>query len=97
MKWRLRFSKLVQLSIDGPYVNWCAFNKLQAKLQEGTGKSLSDKGSCDLHTVHIAFRAAVTDTGWGITPKLSAMYTLLRCTFQKGKKMYLQEGKIMKV
>ena len=59
--------------MDGPNVNWSVFDKLQAKLQEDTGKSLLDIGSCGLHTVH---NAAVSETGWGLTSKLSVLYTL---------------------
>ena len=34
----------VQIPMDGPNVNWAAFEKLQAKVYEDTGKRLLDVG-----------------------------------------------------
>ena len=46
-----RFGKrgILQLSMDGPNVNWKAFDHLQAEVEGETGRSLINIGSCGLH------------------------------------------------
>ena len=85
----LGYNTLIQLAMDGPNVNWAAFDALQKKLEKGNGYQLinigSEKGngyqlinigSCGLHQLHNAFRAGMVETGWDIIHSLSAMYTL---------------------
>ena len=72
----LGYNTLIQLAMDGPNVNWAAFDALQKKLQKGNGYQLINIGSCGLHQLHNAFRAGMVETGWDITHSLSAMYTL---------------------
>lgn len=73
---KIRYANLVQVSMDGPNVNWAVFDKLQTKLETENNKKLLNIGSCGLHTLHNAFKAAVSDTDWDIGHKLSALHTL---------------------
>ncbi|GBL87957.1 hypothetical protein AVEN_192112-1 [Araneus ventricosus] len=41
-------------------------------------KKLLDLGSCELHTLHCAFKSSVQKTGWNIMPFLRAVYNLFK-------------------
>ena len=73
-------SRLVQLSMDRPNVNWAAFEKLNQKICADTGRKLLNVGSCGLHTVHNAFSTAVGVTGWSVSDSLYAMHWLFKDT-----------------
>lgn len=49
---------LLQVSMDGPNVNWSFFKKLQLELnsEPEVDASLFDIGSCGLHVIHGAFQ-----------------------------------------
>lgn len=71
------FSKLIQLSMDGPHVNWSLYDKLQCKIQEEHCISLLNVGSCGLHTLHNSFRNGYEASGWdNVVAFLEALYTL---------------------
>ena len=53
----------LQLSMDGPNVNWKVFEDLQSEIQLENGKNLLNVGSCGLHVIHGAFRSAMSETG----------------------------------
>ena len=73
---KISLQNLVQLSMDGPNVNWSTYNKLQHKLETQHHFQLINIGSCGLHTLHNAFRAGLVTSGWEIGHKLSALHTL---------------------
>ena len=62
--------------MDGPNVNWATFDRLQKKLQLEYSSKLLNVGSCGIHIVHNAFKAAISKTGWDLLHKLSALHTL---------------------
>ena len=62
--------------MDGPNVNLATFDRLQKKLQLEYSSKLLNVGSCGIHTVHNAFKAAFSKTGWDLSHKLSALHTL---------------------
>jgi len=72
----LGLTNIVQLSMDGPNVNWSAFDKLETKIEKEYNTKLINIGSCGLHTVHNAVRAGVSATHWDVSNQLSAMHTL---------------------
>ena len=55
---KLGFANLVQLAMDGPNVNWSTFDKLQKKLEKEHKHQLLNIGSCGLHQLHNALKAA---------------------------------------
>ena len=70
-------TKVLQLSMDGPSVNWKMFNLLQNELSE-TPYQLLDLGSCGLHTVHNAFKTAFKKTNWELDVLLRSCYYLFK-------------------
>ncbi len=67
---------LVQISMDGPNVNWKVFEILQNQVQNDAGKSLINIGSCGLHILHNAFRNGCKSTGWEVEHGLYSLYCL---------------------
>jgi len=75
---QLNFSRLVSVSMDGPNVNFKFFELLQSDIKEMYGGAqLVSVGSCELHSLHNAFKAgfsmwqvdvvhnALSKTFWG--------------------------------
>ena len=77
---RLSLNKLVQVSMDGPNVNWRFYRLLQEKFHDLRNFSLLDIGSCGLHIVHGAFRDGVAASGWNIEKLQSGLYWLFKDT-----------------
>ena len=48
----LGLSGSLQVSMDGPGVNWKAFGLLNDRLKADVDRKLSNAGSCGLHTIH---------------------------------------------
>ncbi|XP_072564149.1 uncharacterized protein [Paramormyrops kingsleyae] len=67
---------LVQISMDGPNVNWKVFETLQKQVQNDVRKSLINIGSCGLHILHNAFRHGCKSAGWEVEHGLSSLYWL---------------------
>ncbi|CAL9702284.1 unnamed protein product [Knipowitschia caucasica] len=67
---------LIQLSMDGPYVNWKAYDMIQKEMQKQVDKSLLNIGSCGLHVLHNAFRAGSSAAGWDVEHSLLCLYWL---------------------
>ncbi len=66
---------LLQISMDGPNVNWKTFDMLNAEINRShPGKSLLPTGSCSLHIIHNAFRHGCTATEWNLEETLSNLY-----------------------
>ena len=74
----LQKANLLQLSMDGPNVNWKVFEDLQSEIQLENGKNLLNVGSCGLHVIHGAFRSAMSETGWDIETLLTSAYRLFK-------------------
>ncbi|XP_063221071.1 uncharacterized protein LOC134530286 [Bacillus rossius redtenbacheri] len=75
----LDFLKIIQLSMDGPNVNF----KLLKLLAEDTrsfpdAPQFLDIGSCGLHTVHNAFKTGIKKTCWDIMEFFRALYYLFK-------------------
>jgi hypothetical protein len=86
----LNMKKLVQLSMDGPNVNWKLYNNINEERRENEQyPGLIDVGSCGLHVVHGAFRTGVTKTKWGIDSVLKAMHFLFHESLAK-REDYIQ-------
>lgn len=65
---------LVQVSMDGPNVNWKIFDLLQNESLASINRSLLNIGSCGLHIMHNAFRRGAKATGWDVDHTLNSMY-----------------------
>ena len=56
-------SSLVQISMDGPKVNWKFYRNI---FQERKGEELTDLlniGSCSLHVAHVSFEKGAKESG----------------------------------
>ena len=69
---KMGFRHLIQISMDGPNINWATFDRLQKKLQLEYSSKLLNVGACGIHIVHNAFKAAISKTGWDLLHNLSA-------------------------
>ena len=67
-----------QLSMDGPNVNWKAFDLLSTQIEQGTRRNLLNVGSCGLHIMHNSFRAGITETEWDVEHTLNCLYWLFK-------------------
>ena len=74
----LNFGNLVQISMDGPNVNWSAYNTVSKKIKTDYGHELLNIGSCGLHQVHNAFRAGSQATQWNMDSFLCSLYSLFK-------------------
>ena len=72
------FNNLLQVSMDGPNVNWKLHRLLEEQINRQTGKSLLNVGSCGVHILHNAFRIGSTANGWDIEHNLSSLRWLFK-------------------
>ena len=71
---------MVQLSMDGPNVNWKFYDLMQKQIEKDTNSSMLNIGSCGLHIVHDAFKHGVDASGWTVDEFLKSVYWLLKDT-----------------
>lgn len=69
---------LLQISMDGPIVNWKLFDTLSRHLEMEIGSKLLNIGSCGLHIMHNAFQAGSNATTWDIEHTLNSLYWLFK-------------------
>lgn len=75
----VELSKIVQVSMDGPNVNWLFMKKLKEKTKMcEEDPDILDLGSCGLHVVHGAFQMGVKKTGWEVVQFLKAIYSVFK-------------------
>lgn len=76
----LDLKKLLQISMDGPNVNFKMLTMLKKDLasKDPDGPQLVELGSCGLHTVHCAFKNAVHSTKWDVVEFLRSIYNLFK-------------------
>ena len=78
VKNKLGYGNIIQLSMDGPSVNWALFDRLQETLDAEYDHKLINIGLCGLHTLHNRFRDGAQSTNWGIGGVHDAMYRLFK-------------------
>ena len=72
-------SKLIQVSMDGPSVNWKFIDELSDDDAFGSDESeLLEIGSCGLHVVHGAFQTGHNAVKWNVNSTLRAFYRILK-------------------
>ena len=70
-------SKMCQISVDGPSVNWKFFNSVTKKREEDELPALINIGSCGLHVIHGAFKTGVEGTNWNIKKTFCSAFYIL--------------------
>lgn len=73
----LQEKKLLQISMDGPNVNWTFIKEYKSELSNNNVKLL-DIGSCGLHSLHCAFKTAIYATQWDIISYMRAIYNIFK-------------------
>jgi hypothetical protein len=75
----LSLAGLMQVSMDGPSVNWKFIDLLStARREDMIMTELVDLGSCGLHVIHGAFQTGHRASGWDVNSGLRAMYGLFK-------------------
>lgn len=77
---KINMRNLVQVSMDGPNVNWKFIESLQEQLRTDCDSALLNIGSCGLHIVNGAFRTGFLVADWRVTQLLSSLYWLFKDT-----------------
>jgi hypothetical protein len=69
---------LIQLSMDGPNVNWKFYDTVCDQIKNDANNRLLHTGSCGLHIIHNAFKKGEAASGWAICDILSSLYKLFK-------------------
>lgn len=69
---------LIQLSMDGPKVNWKFYEMVEQELKSDFSCTLLNTGSCGIHVVHGAFKDGCDAAGWTVQKTLSSLYWLFK-------------------
>ena len=77
-KENLTFRNLIQLSMDGPSVNWKFYKMVEDELKNDYNYNLLNTGSCGIHIVHGAFQDGCKAAGWTVQQTLSSLYWLFK-------------------
>ena len=72
------FSKQVQISMDGPNVNWKFLSLVEKERDEAELSKPLNIGSCNLHIVHNAFQVGTEATEWKLKAILKASFQILK-------------------
>ncbi|XP_043468991.1 uncharacterized protein LOC122503272 [Leptopilina heterotoma] len=71
--------KILQISMDGPHVNWKLIRLFNSELRlPPDSPKLLELGSCGLHGVNGAFKTGIKKTEWNLDAFLRASYNLFK-------------------
>lgn len=72
--------KILQISMDGPAVNWSFLTKFKTEIESAVPShpKLIDIGSCSLHVVHGAIQAGHKSAKWNVHNFLRGLYYLFK-------------------
>ncbi|KAK2138959.1 hypothetical protein LSH36_2157g00005 [Paralvinella palmiformis] len=76
----LRRNGLLQVSRNGPSVNWSFYDKLEKEIKNECDMGLLNIGSCGLHVIHGVFHTGARETDLGHDGLLSSPYYLFKDT-----------------
>lgn len=74
----LRMAHMVQISMDGPNVNWCFNDIIKQTMISDHDNKLINIGSCGLHILHNSFKTGAESTGWQVSSFLASLYYLFK-------------------
>ena len=70
----LREEKLLQVSMDGPTVNWKVLELFDEKLESKDLPKTLNIGSCSQHSVHGALKTGIKSADWNVERTLKSMF-----------------------
>ena len=73
-------TRMIQVSTDGPNTNLKFLEEYQKKRVQGELPQFIDIGTCNPHTVRVAFETGVTKRGWNLRKLLKGAHRILRDT-----------------
>lgn len=76
----LNLAKALQISMDGPNVNWLFYNQLLKKVKLDFDAQMLNIGSCGLHVTHGAFKLGVDASKWDTPSLLRSVHSLFNET-----------------
>ena len=74
----LQAKNIIQVSTDGPSVNWKFYGELEKKVNTDYGTTLVNNRSCGVHILHNSFKRGMDGTGWQVSSFLSSLYYLFK-------------------
>ena len=81
----LQAKNIIQVSTDGPSVNWKFYGELKKKVNTDYGTTLVNNRSCGVHIVHNSFKRGMDGTGWQVSSFLSSLYYLFKDAPARGE------------
>ena len=78
----LDLTRIIQVSMDGANVNYNFLQKVKDQRKELSSPGLTDFESCNLHTIHGAFKVGVESTAWNLKKVMKACFQLLKEAWQ---------------
>ena len=76
----LELKRVLQVSMDGPNVNWAFHKLLQSKMHHEFGSQMLDIGSCGLHVINGGFKHGSDASTWHIPSLLRSVHSLFNET-----------------
>ena len=73
----LALSNLIQVSMDGPSINWKFFEAMRDSV-DAADPRLLELGSCGLHVSYGAFQTGHKSACWSVNEMLRSMYGLFK-------------------
>ena len=73
----LDLSKIIQISMDGPSVNWCFYDEVIKNRKEMELHQLINIGSCGLHIIRGSFKTGIEVTHWNIKTTAKSAFQIL--------------------
>lgn len=74
----LNLSKQIQLSMDGPNVNWKVLSHMKKEREKAGLNKLVNICSCNLHVVHGALKSATEATGWKLKAIMKGLFQIFK-------------------
>ena len=77
---KIGVQRILQLSMDGPNVNWKLFRNVSNDIEEETNKQMLNIGSCGLYIMHNANKSGVNSCTWDVENILCSLHRLFKDT-----------------
>ena len=74
----LKLCNLIQISMDGPNVNWSFLENISAYLKLNRNSAMLCLGSCDLHVINGALQTGHKASKWNVQALLKSIYKLFK-------------------
>ena len=75
---KITLSKQIQLSMDGPNVNWKFLSDMKKEKEEAGSYNLVNIGSCNLHVVHEPLKSTKEATKWNLKAIMKGSFQIFK-------------------